>query len=361
MNEALDRALAIVAPASSDDDRTALSKAKVRALMTGYDAKWSGSGYTATAIEQEFNLPIINPNTGKPSQNFVQAGKLDVRVLSPSFELLNMDHKTSSMDISDPASAYWRQLVVDSQVSMYALACWQQEEKIDGSIWDVIRKPTIRPANIAKAIKKEPDRVGTMGELDECGTYYGFDVTEDEYRWAQNAGRENDSLYEKRLTRDCLDRPSHYYQRRTIPRLDDDMLQWAEELWIIAKDIRDTQLRADKLEKRETAWFRNSGACMNYGTPCEYLGLCSGYEQSDSSQWTVRDKPHHELSVESKEDRWSVLSHSSIRCYQTCRRKAYYKYELRLEKADDEERDALFFGSMTHDALEAWWSFYLEA
>lgn len=98
---------------------------------------------------------------------------------------------------------------------------------------------------------------------------------------------------------------------------------------------------------------------MNYGSPCEYLGLCSGVETPESNVWTRRNKPHNELGIESDDDRWSILSHSSIRTYATCRRKAYYKYELRLERVDEEEREALFYGHLMHQALNAWWSNFL--
>lgn len=358
--DALAAAILAINEQPGDDDRTELCKAKARAQMVGYDAKYRDAGYVASEVEREFNLPIVNPHTGQSSRNFQQAGKLDVQLLTPTGERATMDHKTSSMDIEDPSSAYWRQLQVDSQVSMYALACWQEGEKVDCSVWDVIRKPTIRPARVAKAVQKEPDRLGTIGEITALGTYYGVPVTDYDRGQIAADGRETVHLYEARLRHDCLDRPSHYFQRRKVPRLDDEMLLWAEELWVIAKDIRDTQRRAAKCEKFETAWFRNSGACMNYGTPCEYLGLCSGVEVPDNGMWTIREKPHEELTVDSDNSRWSILSHSSIRTYQTCRRKAYYRYELRLQRIDEDEREATFYGTLMHKALEAWWTCFLE-
>ena len=177
-------------------------------------------------------------------------------------------------------------------------------------------------------------------------------------QYVSHTPQENPNLYQWRLTADCLARPSLYYQRQSVPRLDHEMLAWAEELWIIAQDIRQTQLRSAKCENPEIAWFRNSGSCMNYNTPCEYLGLCSGCETPDNGLWMRRETPHAELAVASEGDRWDVLTHSSIRTYQTCRRKAYYRYELRLQRLDEEERDALFYGSLIHSALEVWWSFY---
>jgi len=47
-----------------------------------------------------------------------------------------------------------------------------------------------------------------------------------------------------------------------------------------------------------------------------------------------------------------VLTNSRIRCFQTCRQKHYFQYELGIEKVDEEEREALFFGTVMHSALE---------
>jgi CRISPR/Cas system-associated exonuclease Cas4 (RecB family) len=50
----------------------------------------------------------------------------------------------------------------------------------------------------------------------------------------------------------------------------------------------------------------------------------------------------------------NVLTNSRIRCFQTCRRKHFYEYELGVERQDEEEREALYFGNLWHAALEAW-------
>ncbi len=316
-----------------------LVAAKVRALIYGYDDHWKSSQYEVLTVEEVFQLPIVNPDTGRSSRTFVQGGKFDLKVMFDQKRMM-VEHKTCNEEIADPAAPYWRRLAIDSQVSMYALANWQNGEKLEGTVYDVIRKPTIRPKQITKADQKI---------LLSDRTYCGFNVTDAEI--AESAGIdycETPALYGLRLYRDCLDNPTKYYQRRPIPRLDGEILEWAEELWQVALDIRQTQLSGGH--------YRNSGACMNFGRPCDFLGICSGYDTPDSAKWRRRESAHPEVALGN-----DALTHSRIRCYQTCRRKHYYQYDLCIERADDETAEALVFGQVLHKALEAYFLFLQRA
>ncbi len=310
-----------------------LSAWKVRALVVGYHDHWKTSPFEILAVEEVFALPIVNPETGRMSRTFSQGGRFDLMVGFDAKTWM-VEHKTSSEEIGDPNAPYWRRLAIDSQVSMYALANWQSGRKLDGTIYDVIRKPTIRPKQITKADQKL---------LTESGTYCDFAISQhDVADVAANEFSETPKLYSLRLLRDCLDNATKYYQRRPIPRLDGEILEFAKELWQVAQDIRQTEL--------SNGHYRNSGACMNYGRPCEFLGICSGYDTPDSDKWRRRESAHPEVAL--GED---VLTHSRIRCYQTCRAKHNYKYNLRIERVDEDEAEALVFGQLLHKALEVYY------
>ncbi|HUW31284.1 MAG TPA: PD-(D/E)XK nuclease family protein, partial [Planctomycetota bacterium] len=104
---------------------------------------------------------------------------------------------------------------------------------------------------------------------------------------------------------------------------------------------------------------RNDGACMAYGSACRYLGICSGYDSPESANWRVKANCHSEL-PEIDGDGRDVLTYSRLRCFKTCRRKHYYRYELGIEKIDEEEREALLFGHVWHEGLREWWNFLKE-
>ena len=146
-----------------------------------------------------------------------------------------LEHKTTSEEISEPDAIYWQRLAIDAQVSSYCLAHWQMQERLAGTVYDVIRKPTIRPKRIPKGSTKrtQVENIGTQLEIEQCGTYFGQTVPGDipEVETAMH--------YCHRLTFDCVRDPNKYFQRREIPRLDDEILEYAEELWQVARDVRE--------------------------------------------------------------------------------------------------------------------------
>jgi len=320
-----------------------LIAAKVRGLMIGYDARWASSPCKMIGVEEVFHLPVVNPKTGKSSRTFTQSGKFD-GVLEIGGRNYLLEHKTTSEDIADPDAPYWGILDIDSQVSSYALANWQMGRKLDGTIYDVIRKPGIRPKDISKAQQKL---------IVSHREYCGFEVpVEIALAVSQGQERECCKLYEIRLAAETLENPEKYYQRRIIPRLDDDLAEYAAEMW----DVGQSLLHA----RQNNAHYRNSGACMNYNTPCTFLGVCRGYDSIDSDKWKRKELRHSELPVEFDDGGLNVLTNSRIKCFQTCRRKHLYQYEMGVERIDAEEREALALGTLMHHGLEAWFKTFMK-
>lgn len=311
----------------------ALTCAKIAGLMVGYDARWGQQEYRCVEKEQEFLLPIINPETGCASRTYTYGGKLD-GIIDLHGQRFVLEHKSCSEDLSDPNSPYFRRLTIDSQVSLYSLSQLQHGFDVAGTVYDVVRKPTIRQKNLTKAQVKI---------LDSEGRYLGFPVPD-------YAGEERETpyLYFIRLAQDTLENPLKYYARRTVYRLDDEIVEYAGELWNISDEMRRSR------NGGKSAAYRNSGACMEYNTPCDFLGICSGHDHESSDKWKQKERVHNELETVQGDGR-DVLSHSRMRCFQSCRRKHFYRYELGIERADDEERYALFFGKMLHDVLEHYW------
>lgn len=330
---ALSQALAAIDNAQADP----IAAAKARGLMIGYDARWRDIAWETLSVEETYHLPLINPETGRQSRTFTHAGKFDGIVrYAESGKTYLLEHKTTSEDVADPNSTYWRRLRIDSQVSHYVLASWQQGIKLDGTVYDVVKKPGIRPKDIDK---------NGLKELLHAGTYFGLEVP----RVLRSEKREVPFLYSLRLARDCMDNPDKYFQRRTIHRLDSETLEYGEELWSVGQAIAET--------RKTGRHFRNSAACVTYGTPCEYLSICSNEDTIDSDRWERAETVHGELPTLDGSG-LDVLTNSRVRCYQTCRMKHHLRYELGVRRRDEEEREALAFGSLWHSALEAWWLFF---
>lgn len=333
---ALQQALTVLDSEPADP----LDQAKARALMIGYDARWKNAGFVCEAKELQFTMPVLNPATRRKSRTWTNAGKYD-GLVSRNGEGWLLEHKTTSDDLG-AESTYWKQLAIDSQVSHYMLARWQEGQRLVGTLYDVIRKPTINPKKLTKA----DQQLFVAGR-----TYYGqrFDDAFVSAWQRDPEARETPEMYGARLTHDCtVERPEWYFQRQEIPRLDRDIIEYAGELWEVGQQI--------SAARKSGVHYRNSGACAMYGRPCEFLGICSGYDTPESDRWQPRQL-HSELDLDGDSGR-DVLTNSRIRCFQTCRRKHFYRYELGIERRDDEQAAALRFGSLMHLALEAWWSFF---
>ncbi len=331
------------------DDKGLVIAAKCRGLMAGYHARYANAGLMPVAVEEVYQTPLTNPDTGRNSRSFTVAGMIDVLCEVDGSTIL-LDHKTCSQEIADPAAPYWRQLTVEGQVSHYMLMLWQHGIKCDKAIWDVMRKPNIKPKKLSKA---------DMAMVASTREYFDAPIMlQDPQTWD---GRERFDMFESRVAHDCTyERPDWYFQRRTVARMDNELFEYARELWQHSQDLLhdrgELKERSKKLNQKVDP-VRNSGACMLYGSACKFLGICSGYDSIDSDKWVDKKHIHNELPE--IDEGLDVLTNSRIRCFQTCRRKHYYEYELARERVDEEEKEALFFGNLWHHAQEAWWKTFL--
>jgi hypothetical protein len=319
-----------------------LIAAKCRGMMMGYDARWSNVPMQILpgSVEQFIESELINIDSGRPSRTFSLAAKKDVTVRYKNQTVL-IDHKTTSDDIEDPDSTYWRQLAVEAQPSHYMFIDLLNGLKVDYALWDVVRKPGISPKDITKA---EHDRVATTG------IYCGYQLSDETVLELRNGSkRENLEMYTARLADDLINqRPARFFQRRAVPRLDHQIAEHAREVWMMSQEIIS--------RRRENHWPRNAKACMLYGSPCKFLGICSGQDSEDSERWAKKKLIHPELPVLDGTDGKDVLTFSRLGSLQTCRKKHYYEFELGIERLDEEEKEALYFGTLWHLALEAWFN-----
>lgn len=332
-----------ISAATSQSESSPLIRAKVRGLLRGYHERWKHERWNVLSVEQTYVSDLTNVDTSRKSRTFAIAGKLDALVERNGGTWV-IDHKTTSEDIADPNAPYWRQLAIEGQVTHYMLLQWMHGVKPEGAIWDVVVKPSISPKKIPKA-----EREAAVKGM----PYFGYSLTNGEkIVLANGEERESFAMYEARLAHDCItERPDRYFQRRQVPRLDGDILEYARELWQHSQDMLYTRGEC----KDGHLPPRNSGACLLYNRPCNFLGICSGYDNPQSDKWQRKEHQHSELGK--LDTSLDVLTNSRIRCFQTCRRKEYYQYQLGIERADD-DNDALWLGSLFHVGMEAWLNYW---
>lgn len=260
----LDAAIAAAIEASVDP----YEAAKLRVLLRGYDARWSGECHAVAGVEVEFRAPFINPETGAASRTFLLGGKIDV-LLERGF----VEHKTTSEEIG-LGSTYWRRLLLDPQVSTYYAGAKALGREVDHCLYDVIRKPSLKPL---RATPEESRKYTKDGRL------YANQRAEDE----------TPEEYEARLTEEVAADPDRYYQRGQVVRLESEEHEARLDAWQLARAIRESELQG--------AHPRNPDACMRYGRVCPYFDVCSGTASLDDEARFVRvDNVHQELSEASR-------------------------------------------------------------
>ena len=234
---------------------------------------------------------------------------------------LVVEHKTTSADIT-PGSPYWRRLTLDTQVSTYLGAT----EGVEGMLYDVIRKPGIKPYKATP----EADRKYT-----KAGTLYA----------AQRAADETPEEYAERLRADISSDPNKYYARGIVVRLPHERIEAARDTWLVAGSIRES-MRLD-------AWPRNPSSCDAYGRTCDYWAVCAGETTiDDAARFRTAETPHEELP--GLVHRLPLLSNSAMSAYRACPRK--YKYSYVERRRPIVTPHALTFGTLIHAGLEVWWS-----
>lgn len=259
------------------DDRLALAlkaiqaesdpfeKAKVEALLIGYDLRWGNEFFDVIAVEARFEADLRNPQTGHPSRVWRLSGKLDV-LLPDAF----VEHKTTSENIF-PGSDYWRRLRIDGQVSTYFDGSAALGHSAERCIYDVVRKPTIRPLNATPPEARKFTKAGAL--------YAGqrlLDETPEEYK--------------TRILEDIASDPSKYYARGEVVRLEAELAEARFDLWQLAQQIRESELAG--------RFPRNPGACFNYNRPCEFFGVCTGEESlEDPAKFRRLGDVHPELAA----------------------------------------------------------------
>jgi hypothetical protein len=193
--------------------------AKVCAMLSQYAPP---DGWRVEAVEQWFESPIRNPDTGYPMRDAVLVGRVDLVLSNDAGERWIVEHKTTSDEIIG-YGPYWQRLEVDSQVRIYL-----QATDAVGLIYDAARKPSIKLC-------------------------------------AKDANAE---AYMQRCIEQRSADTSAWYQWRQIQRTAEEMAEAAADLWQSAHMLHECA--------RDNRWPRNGDACRNlYGT-CAYLDVCTG-------------------------------------------------------------------------------------
>lgn len=322
------------------DPSQAILGVQIEALFEGWHLRHGfDDDFVPEQAEAFQHLPLINPATGVRSRTFTHAGKVDGLVSFRGRPYL-FEAKTTSDDITDLYGPYWSRLDIDSQVSKYVLQCLQSGINVEGIVYDVTSKPRTKPKKITKADQK---RIIAGEEY-----FGGWPNDEDIESIEGGDDRETLGLYSLRLKASIREDPDAFFRRQIVVRRDAEVAEYASELWGVADDIRRERIRG--------LHPKNSGACWDFNRPCPYLAICRGVDSPDSENWTTAATVHPELESDFDDGGRQVLTNSRVQTFQRCRRKHFYRYERGIVRIEHEHESALWFGSIWHAAIEAYFN-----
>lgn len=248
---------------------------KLRQMFAGYAWYWQEQPLDLVKSERTFRIEFGGN---------IYEGQIDGEAVKEDGRTGIVERKTTSEGV-EAASTFWPRLRMAVQPGLYALA---QDKRPSFILYDVARKPTIRPKAITKADIKR-----MTAELEKSGTckYFGTDFEGLEAESALTAGRETIAFYGSRLRSDIGDQPEKYFARREISRTDQDYEMLMRELGGQAGLI--------EYAEEHGLLFRNPDACQTFGT-CDFISLCENNIQTDpTSQVPVgfqrREHIHPEL------------------------------------------------------------------
>ncbi len=226
----------------ADNKEDALKARKIGALLFGYHDYYKNDNIIVLpdtdAVEREFNVPLINPDTKAKSTTVSLVGKLDLIVRTEDSKKWLLDHKFKG------SVGEREHYAINSQSDIYLHALRLEGIECEGIIWNIIRTPSIR-------VKKN----------------------------------ESHDEYIERLRIDTLERPEFYFVRYIMKRWPEEIEETMKDIWLIHKDL---------LNSYQAKYFRRSpGECHKYGT-CRFLPLCS-HSITGADEFIKKEKRHSEL------------------------------------------------------------------
>lgn len=267
----------------------------IRALCHGYLARYpqcktrESDTMKVIAVEKQMTFTI--------AEGITVALKLDC-LIELNDKRYIVEHKTSGLDTSIGAD-YWQALRLDTQISTYMLACKVNGIDVDGVLYDVLRKPALKP------LKATPvaDRQYTIAKPERKNKKTGEITPAEPSRLYANQ-RENDETdeeYYQRCMAAIAEEPDRYFIREKIHKTDAELQDAASELQVWAhRAFQNVALAeiigSDTSRTKHLLPVKNSTGCLKWGRLCEYFPVCSGAAQIESIP--VADKKHQELELE---------------------------------------------------------------
>ncbi|MCO6439009.1 MAG: PD-(D/E)XK nuclease family protein [Phycisphaerae bacterium] len=240
-----------------------------RAMVSGYAARYPQEDFEVVEVEKVFQAEIRNPDTGRPSQTFVMAGKVD-GIVRLDGELYLLEHKTAgSIDAN-----YLDKLWTDTQIALYSHYLRELGSPIVGVIYNVLLKTRIQQ-HAGESQEEYEARRAVLAAKNKSGR-----------STAKRQLPETDDEFQARLA-EWYAKPEAFHRER-IYLSEDRLAMLQDEVWEITQQYLDA--------RRRGKWLLNTSNCFSFQRPCAYLPYCqSGFNPNVRDNLFEIRPPHEEL------------------------------------------------------------------
>ena len=245
-----------------------LAAATLWGLLAAYVARY-GTDRSVEVLHREVEFETVIDG----SRTFKAAGKIDGLGRLADARLCVVEYKTTSSSL-DPDSDYWLRLRADTQILMYVAAARAMGWDVATVVYDVTRKPMIRPRQVPVL-----DADGLKIVLDNATGARAL-LANGKPRQAAGEGQtlqtdqESPEAFGHRLYQDATVNPSFYFCRREVPVLADDLKEFADLRVQVSRMILDRRAQQRKMDAGTPwrAWPRHVNGMQCPG--CEFAGFC---------------------------------------------------------------------------------------
>lgn len=251
----------------------------------GYVWKYGGDQFETLHTEIKFDLPLIQPRTGMPlpEDEVVLVGKID-RIVRVNGRLMVVEYKSTSQDI-DSGSDFWLKLKLDTQLSTYSYAGRRMGMEVEGTYYDVWKKPGIKPKLLTQGETKK-----FIKEGEYCGVKFTVKhgrstklcdppivsdqvlvdgVLTTEIKPGAKEGvfqiRETPEMFGARLLNDIYANPDKFFARKEIARTDKELVAFESELYALYQNMKSMD--------RTGHYWKNETQC-EATFKCDYCPIC---------------------------------------------------------------------------------------
>ncbi len=273
-------------PGTMDEEKWAVERVKLLYAASGYNWHYANQPLVPIMTEYKFDSPIYNKN-GRAVPNVKIVGVIDkVAIVGGCNNVI--EYKTTSSPI-DSGSRYWNHLNLDTQTTLYLYIVRTLRDRgllpdlggeVTGLYYDVFHKPTISPKKLTIADSKKFVEDGmyftqkfSLSQLGSDPDHKVYQLRVNEVQAivevAKKEGQftihETPEMYGARLLADIAERPEFYFVRRAIPKTDDDLNRFRDELLCTFETMR--------MMSKMGSWYHCEKQCeATYH--CDYLDIC---------------------------------------------------------------------------------------